>query len=246
MTAKDLRIVFFGTPEIAAIELEFLVKEGYNVVGVVTNLDKPMGRGKKIAFSEVKQKALDLGVETILQPQSMKSPDFIRSLKELKADVQVVVAFRMMPEEVFAMPRLGTFNLHTSLLPQYRGAAPINWAIINGESKTGVTTFLLNDKIDCGEILLQKEIEIKEETDFESLYYQMAEEGKALISNTLELLLNGNYTSIKQETETNLKPAPKIFKEDTYIDWKKKGKDIVNFVRGLCPVPCAKAVFSDE
>lgn len=246
MRAKDLRIIFFGTPEIATIELEYLVKQGYNVVAVVTNIDKQIGRGQKVTFCEVKQKAIDLGITKILQPQNMKDSAFIEELKLLKPDVQIVVAFRMMPQQVYSLPTLGTFNLHTSLLPQYRGAAPINWAIINGEKQTGITTFLLNDKIDCGEILLQQSIDITEQTDFESLYYEMADKGKTLIENTLELLAKGNYTTIKQNNNSLLKTAPKIFKEDTYIDWNKKGKEIVNFVRGLCPIPAAKAVFIDE
>lgn len=246
MQAKDLRIIFFGTPEIAAIELEYLVRQGYNVVAVVTNIDKQIGRGQKITFCEVKQKAIDLGIIKILQPQNMKESAFIEELKLLKPDVQIVVAFRMMPRQVYSLPTLGTFNLHTSLLPQYRGAAPINWAIINGEKQTGITTFLLNDKIDCGEILLQQNIDISEQTDFESLYYEMAEKGKYLIENTLDLLAKGNYTTIKQNTNSLLKSAPKIFKEDTYVNWNKKGEDIVNFVRGLCPIPAAKAVFKDE
>lgn len=246
MRAKDLRIIFFGTPEIAAIELEYLVKQGYNVVAVVTNIDKQIGRGQKVTFCEVKQKAIDLGITKILQPQNMKDSAFIEELKLLKPDVQIVVAFRMMPQQVYSLPTLGTFNLHTSLLPQYRGAAPINWAIINGEKQTGITTFLLNDKIDCGEILLQQSIDITEQTDFESLYYEMADKGKTLIENTLELLAKGNYTTIKQNNNSLLKTAPKIFKEDAYINWNKKGEEIVNFVRGLCPIPAAKAVFIDE
>lgn len=246
MRAKDLRIIFFGTPEIAAIELEYLVKQGYNVVAVVTNIDKQIGRGQKVTFCEVKQKAIDLGIIKILQPQNMKDSAFIEELKLLKPDVQIVVAFRMMPQQIYSLPILGTFNLHTSLLPQYRGAAPINWAIINGEKQTGITTFLLNDKIDCGEILLQQSIDITEQTDFESLYYEMADKGKTLIENTLELLAKGNYTTIKQNNNSLLKTAPKIFKEDTYINWNKKGEEIVNFVRGLCPIPAAKAVFMDE
>ncbi len=246
MRAKDLRIIFFGTPEIAAIELEHLVKHGYNVIAVVTNVDKQMGRGQKVAFSEVKQKAIDLGITKILQPQSMKDPTFIEELQLLEPDVQIVVAFRMMPQQVYSLPTLGTFNFHTSLLPQYRGAAPINWAIINGEKQTGITTFLLNDKIDCGEILLQQSIDITEQTDFESLYYEMAEKGKTLIEDTLNLLAKGNYTTIKQNSNSLFKPAPKIFKENTFINWNKKGEEIVNFVRGLCPIPAAKAVFKDE
>lgn len=242
---KNLKIVFFGTPEIAAIELEHIVKEGFNVVAVVTNVDKPQGRGKKIGFSEVKEMAIKLNLP-ILQPKSMKSDEFLNELKQYNADLQIVVAFRMMPKDVYSMPRLGTFNLHTSLLPKYRGAAPINWAIINGEKQTGITTFLLNDKIDCGEIILQKEITIGEEMTFEELYYEMAEKGKKLIIDTINLIEQGNFTTKKQEEiSDNQCLAPKIFKEDTYIDWHQNGDKIVNFVRGLCPIPAAKAIFFD-
>lgn len=246
MEAKQLKIIFFGTPEIAAIELEHLCKENYSVVAVVTNIDKPMGRGRKTGYSEVKQKALELGIEHILQPKSLKDEEFLEELKSFSADIGVVVAFRMMPREVYTAPRLGCFNLHTSLLPQYRGAAPINRAIINGEKKTGITTFLLNENIDCGEILLQKEIEIGEEMVFEQLYNVMAQEGKELIEQTLQILSEGKTETIKQSTDTELKPAPKIYKQDTYIDWHSTGKDIVNLIRGLCPIPAAKAFFEDK
>ncbi len=183
---KSLRIVFFGTPEIAAIELEHLVRSGYNVVGVVTNVDKPQGRGKVLTPCEVKVKAEELGLR-VLQPKSMKDEEFLQELKSLQADIQIVVAFRIMPKVVYAMPKYGTFNMHTSLLPQYRGAAPINWAIINGEKHTGITTFLLNDKMDCGEILLQQKVEITDTTNAEELYNIMAEKGKKLITDTLEM-----------------------------------------------------------
>jgi methionyl-tRNA formyltransferase len=243
LEAKKIRIIFFGTPEIAAIELEYLVKEGYNIVAVVTNVDKPQGRGKKIGFSQVKEMALRFSLP-ILQPKSMKSEEFINELKSYNADLQIVVAFRMMPKEVYSMPKMGTFNLHTSLLPKYRGAAPINWAIINGEKQTGITTFLLNDKIDCGEILLQKEIEIKQDTTFETLYDEMAEKGKKLVIDTISLLCQENYHTIPQKEVENV-PAPKIFKEDTYINWHQNGEKIVNFVRGLSPIPSAKAIFCE-
>lgn len=244
LEAKNIRIIFFGTPEIAAIELEYLIKEGYNIVAVVTNIDKPQGRGKKIGFSPVKEMALKFSLP-ILQPKSMKSEEFISEIKSYNADLQIVVAFRMMPKEVYSMPKMGTFNLHTSLLPKYRGAAPINWAIINGEKQTGITTFLLNDKIDCGEILLQKEIEIKQDTTFETLYNEMAEKGKKLVTDTISLICQENYPTKKQQ-ETEISPAPKIFKEDTYINWHQNGEKIVNFVRGLSPIPCAKAIFFEN
>jgi methionyl-tRNA formyltransferase len=243
LEAKKIRIIFFGTPEIAAIELEYLVKERYNIVAVVTNVDKPQGRGKKIGFSSVKEMALRFSLP-ILQPKSMKSEEFINGLKSYNADLQIVVAFRMMPKEVYSMPKMGTFNLHTSLLPKYRGAAPINWAIINGEKQTGITTFLLNDKIDCGEILLQKEIDIKQDTTFETLYDEMAEKGKKLVIDTISLLCQENYHTIPQKEIENA-PAPKIFKEDTYINWHQNGEKIVNFVRGLNPIPAAKAIFCE-
>ncbi|MBR1774142.1 MAG: methionyl-tRNA formyltransferase [Bacteroidales bacterium] len=241
---NKLRIVFFGTPEIAAIELEHLVKSGYNVVGVVTNVDKPQGRGKTLTPCEVKVKAQELGLN-ILQPESMKDENFLNDLKKLQADLQIVVAFRMMPKSVYSMPKYGTFNLHTSFLPQYRGAAPINWAIINGEKSTGITTFLLNDKIDCGEILLQQEIEITESMNVGELYDIMAQKGKKLITDTVDMIANGNFSTIKQDLTAPSKPAPKIFKQDTYINWENTCGNIRNFVRGLSPYPAAKAVFCD-
>lgn len=245
MEAKQLRIVFFGTPEIAAIELEYLVKEGYNIVGVVTNIDKPQGRGKQMIPCEVKTKAEELNLN-ILQPKSLKDENFIQELKDLRADLQIVVAFRMMPKIVYAMPRLGTFNLHTSLLPAYRGAAPINWAIINGEKLTGITTFLLNDKIDCGEILLQQEIEISDTMTAGELYDSMAEKGKKLIAKTIEILAKGEVKTIKQEENALSKPAPKIFKQDTFLKKDLSVENAINFIRGLSPYPAAKAHFCDE
>ena len=183
--SRKLRIVFFGTPEIAAIELQHLVETGYNVVGVVTNTDKQQGRGRQVSRCEVKIKADELKT---LQPGSMKDESFIHGLKELKANAFVVVAVRMMPEIVYTMPALGTFNLHTSLLPQYRGAAPINWTVINGEKQTGITTFLLNDKTDCGDIILQDKIEITDNMKEGELYDIMAQKGKKLIKDNLDFL----------------------------------------------------------
>ena len=244
MNSKDLRIVFFGTPEIAAVELQHLVQSGYNVVGVVTNVDKPQGRGKQLMGCEVKLKAEELGLK-ILQPVSMKDENFLNELKGLQADVFVVVAFRMMPKVVYSMPPIGTFNLHTSLLPEYRGAAPINWAVINGEKTTGITTFLLNDKMDCGEILLQEQITVTDTMNAGQLYDIMALKGKKLITDTLEILAKGGFKTIKQDLSLLSKPAPKIFKQDTYINWENTCENIRNFIRGLSPYPCAKAVFFD-
>ncbi len=241
---KSLRIVFFGTPEIAAIELEHLVRSGYNVVGVVTNVDKPQGRGKVLTPCEVKVKAEELGLR-VLQPKSMKDEEFLQELKSLQADIQIVVAFRIMPKVVYAMPKYGTFNMHTSLLPQYRGAAPINWAIINGEKHTGITTFLLNDKMDCGEILLQQKVEITDTTNAEELYNIMAEKGKKLITDTLEMFESGEVKTMKQDLSLPTKPAPKIFKQDTYINWDNSANNVINFIRGLAPYPSAKAIFFD-
>lgn len=241
-----MRIVFLGTPEFAVASLDALVKKGYNIVGVVTMPDKPANRGHKISFSAVKQYALDNNLP-ILQPTNLKSPDFLNELKSLNADLQIVVAFRMLPKQVYAMPPMGTFNLHASLLPKYRGAAPINWAIINGEKETGITTFLLNDKIDEGEILFQEIIPINEEETLGELHDKMMIEGGKLVVKTVEYIKNGNYKTIPQsKTDINPTLAPKIFKETTLIPWHKKGIEIVNFVRGMCPFPGATTVFLNE
>ncbi|MBP3254088.1 MAG: methionyl-tRNA formyltransferase [Bacteroidales bacterium] len=244
MNGKDLRIVFFGTPEIAAIELEHLVQNGYNVVGVVTNEDKPQGRGKHVAACEVKVTADSLGLK-VLQPHSMKDAEFLNTLQSLNADIQIVVAFRMLPKEVYAMPPMGTFNLHTSLLPEYRGAAPINRAIINGDKLTGITTFLLNDKTDCGEILLQRKIEITDDMNAGMLYDIMADKGRELITDTLELIAKGNFTTVQQDMNAQYRPAPKIFKQDTFINCDDKAENVRNFIRGMSPYPTAKIAFKD-
>ncbi len=242
MEGKDIRIVFMGTPGFAVETLKALVEAEYNVVGVITATDKPAGRGRKIQESEVKKYAVEKGLK-VLQPEKLKAPDFIEELKSLKADLQIVVAFRMLPEIVWQMPRIGTFNLHASLLPQYRGAAPINWAVINGETSTGVTTFLIDKEIDTGKILLQKEIEISTTDSAGNLHDKMMVVGAELVKETVELLSSGDFKAKPQENlvkkTEELKPAPKIFKEDCKIDWTKDGLQIYNFIRGLSPFPSA-------
>lgn len=247
MEAKDLRIVFMGTPEFASTSLRRLVEEGYNIVAVVTTPDKPAGRGQKMHFSDVKVTAEELGLP-ILQPEKLRDEEFLAALRELQADLGIVIAFRMLPEVVWAMPRLGTFNLHASLLPQYRGAAPINWAIINGETRTGVTTFLLNHEIDKGAIIEQEAVDILPEDNIGTLYDKLMAVGAQLVVSTVERLASGNYKAIEQMhiDESTLKPAPKIFKEDGRVDWSRKGVDIVNLVRGLSPYPAAwTPIFKD-
>ena len=240
MEPKSLRIVFMGTPEFASTSLRRLVEEGYNVVAVVTTPDKPAGRGQKMHQSDVKLTALELGLP-ILQPEKLRDEAFLASLKELNPDLGVVIAFRMLPEVVWAMPKFGTFNLHASLLPEYRGAAPINWAIINGEKRTGVTTFLLNHEIDKGNIIEQESIDILPEDNIGSLYDKLMNIGSGLVTRTVDKIAEGGYTTIEQMhiDENTLKPAPKIFKEDCRIDFSKSAESIHNLVRGLSPYPAA-------
>ena len=242
MNAKDIRIVYMGTPDFAVAPLKELIENNYNVVGVITTADKPAGRGKKIRESAVKIYAKEQGL-TILQPEKLKNQEFNQKLKELNPDLQIVVAFRMLPEMVWQLPKLGTFNLHASLLPQYRGAAPINWAIINSEKTTGITTFMLDKEIDTGKILLQKEIEIKENDDVGSLHDRMMGKGAKLVAETVDLIATENYAVKSQNKLTSnileLKPAPKIFKNDCKINWGRSGKKIYDFIRGLSPYPAA-------
>lgn len=241
MTGKDLRIVFMGTPDFAVASLKALVENDYNVVGVITAADKPAGRGKKLAESAVKIFAKEKGLN-ILQPEKLKNPDFIAALKQLEADLQVVVAFRMLPEMVWNMPKYGTFNLHGSLLPQYRGAAPLNWAVINGETKTGVTTFLLDHEIDTGKILFKKEIEIGDFDTVGDIHNRLMEIGANLVLQTVDAIADGNIQPIPQENllaETEIKHAPKIFKDDCKIDWNKDVNEVRNLIRGLSPFPTA-------
>ena len=236
MNAKDLRIVFMGTPEFAVPSLKALVEGGYNVVSIVTTPDKPAGRGRQLHESDVKIAARELGLP-ILQPEKLRDEEFVAAMEALKPDLGIVIAFRML----WAMPRLGTFNLHASLLPEYRGAAPINWAIINGEKETGVTTFLLNHEIDKGAIIGQLREEIMPEDTIGTLYDRLMNKGVGLVLETVEKLAAGDIRPIEQQhiDESTLKPAPKIFKEDCLVDWSKSGRRIVDFVRGLSPYPAA-------
>lgn len=240
MKGKDLRIVFMGTPEFAVTSLKKLVEEGYNIVAVVTTPDKPAGRGQKMHESDVKVAARELGLP-ILQPEKLRDPEFVAAMEELKPDLGIVIAFRMLPEVIWSMPKYGTFNLHASLLPQYRGAAPINWAIINGEKETGITTFLLNHEIDKGAIIGQWREPILAEDNIGTMYDKLMTRGKDLVVETVEKIAAGDYTAIEQMhiDESTLKPAPKIFKNDCRIDWSWEGERIVNFVRGLSPYPAA-------
>ncbi len=247
MNAKDLRIVFMGTPEFAVPSLRALMDGGYNVVAVVTTPDKPAGRGQKIHESDVKIAARELGLP-ILQPEKLRDPEFVKAMRALNPDLGIVIAFRMLPEVIWAMPRLGTFNLHASLLPQYRGAAPINWAIINGESETGVTTFLLNHEIDKGAIIGQIRVAIGEEDTIGVMYDRLMDVGTGLVVETVERIAAGNIDPVEQMhiDESTLRPAPKIFKEDCCINWHRTGREIVNFVRGLSPYPAAWTPMSGE
>ena len=240
MTGKDLRIVFMGTPEFAVASLRRLVDEGYNIVAVVTTPDKPAGRGQKLHESDVKVAAKELGLP-ILQPERLRDEAFVEAMRELQPDLGIVIAFRMLPEIIWAMPKYGTFNLHASLLPQYRGAAPINWAVINGEQKTGITTFLLNHEIDKGAIIGQMEMPIGEDDTVGTMYDKLMTSGCDLVVDTVERIAAGDYTATEQMhiDESTLKPAPKIFKDDCRIDWSWEGRRIVNFVRGLSPYPAA-------
>jgi methionyl-tRNA formyltransferase len=235
---KNLRIIFMGTPEFAVPSLDLLYKEGYDIVGVVTAPDKPAGRGMKLSESEVKKYAVANNLK-VFQPEKLKHPDFIEQLRELNADLQVVVAFRMLPELVWNMPPLGTINLHASLLPQYRGAAPINWAIINGEKETGVTTFKLQHEIDTGNILLQEKIKITDDETAGSLHDKMKALGAKVLLRTVQQLHNGTLQEHPQRHSSKLCPAPKIFPEDCKINWNQEVAEINNFIRGLSPYPTA-------
>lgn len=238
-----------GTPDFAVESLKVLVENNYEVVGVITAPDRPAGRGRKLQESAVKKYAVSQNLR-VLQPEKLKNPEFISELKSLKANLQVVVAFRMLPEIVWDMPKYGTFNLHASLLPQYRGAAPINWAIMNGEKKSGVTTFFIEKEIDTGKILFQEEVKIKKKDDAGSLHDKLMAVGGELVLKTVKAIEADDYSETSQESlfnsETELKPAHKIFKEDCKIDWSKSIKKINNFVRGLSPYPCAWTEFIDN
>ena len=241
MTKEDLRIVFMGTPEFAVETLKALVENQYNVVAVVTQPDKPVGRhGSVLQPSAVKQYALEHGLP-VLQPEKMKDPEFVEQLRSYDANLQVVVAFRMLPEVVWDMPRYGTFNVHAALLPQYRGAAPINWAVINGETETGVTTFFLDHDIDTGRIIMQLPFAIPDTADVEYVYDGLMHLGADICLQTLDRILaaDGFPVSIPQQETNELKPAPKIFKETCEVDWNQPSKRVYDFVRGLSPYPGA-------
>ncbi|MBS1571524.1 MAG: methionyl-tRNA formyltransferase, partial [Bacteroidetes bacterium] len=240
---KSLKIVFFGTPEFAKVSLDAIYKSNHQVVGVVTVADKPVGRGQKISQSPVKSYALENNLP-LYQPEKLRSSEFLDEMKELQADLFVVVAFRMMPKLLFEMPRLGTFNLHGSLLPDYRGAAPINFAIINGEEKTGVTTFFINEKIDEGNLLLQAELPISNDENAGSLHDRLMVLGAELVVKTIDGLAENSLTELPQPNVENPKNAFKIFKEDTEINWSLPSKKIYDFVRGMSPYPCAYTTIS--
>jgi methionyl-tRNA formyltransferase len=240
---KDVRIVFMGTPDFAVTILKHLVDNNYNVVGVITAADKPAGRGRKLNESDVKKYALTKNLR-ILQPQNLKNEKFHQELKDLKADLQIVVAFRMLPKAVWQMPKFGTFNLHASLLPQYRGAAPIHWAIINGETKTGVTTFFIDDKIDTGEIILQEEISILNTETVGTLHDKLMFLGAALVSKTIDLISDGNVAP-KKQPELEEKSAPKLNPENTKINWTDSLDAIYNKIRGLNPFPVAWTIIKN-
>ena len=241
ISKNNLRIVYMGTPEFAVESLRCLVEGGYNVVGVITMPDKPAGRGHKIQFSPVKQYALEHNLP-LLQPEKLKDETFIAALKAWRADLQIVVAFRMLPEIVWSMPRYGTFNLHASLLPQYRGAAPINWAVMNGDTETGITTFFLKHEIDTGEVIQQVKVPISDTDDVGIVHDRLMLLGGKLVIETVDAIINGTVKSIPQEEMAvvgELRPAPKIFKDTCRIDWNNTVKKIYDHVRGLSPYPAA-------
>jgi methionyl-tRNA formyltransferase len=247
--SKNVRIVFMGTPGFAVASLGSLLMNGYNVVGVVTAPDKPAGRGRKITKSEVKQFS-EFSYLPVLQPDNLKDPEFIATLRKMKPDIIVVVAFRMLPREVWSIPALGTFNLHASLLPRYRGAAPINHAIINGEQMTGVTTFLIDENIDTGNILFRHEVPVFPIENAGDLHDRLMREGAQLVTRTVKALVEGTVAP-RQQTEfiapgEIIPSAPKIFPENCIIDWSNEACQLHNFIRGLSPYPCARSAFVNE
>ena len=242
---EKLRIVFMGTPEFAVGILNTIYKNNYEIVGVITAADKPAGRGQKIKYSAVKEYALEKNLR-LLQPTNLKDETFLEELRSLNANLQVVVAFRMLPEVVWRMPKFGTFNLHASLLPEYRGAAPINWAIINGETKTGVTTFFIDDKIDTGAMILNDEIEIGENETAGELHDRLMVLGSETVIKTLALIEKGNVSATLQSENPEIKTAYKLNRENCKIDWNKSGREIHNLVRGLSPYPAAWCFIKDN
>ena len=235
---RDLRIIFMGTPEFAVESLRLLTEQKFNVVAVITAPDRPKGRGQKLLPSPVKEFAVEHSIP-VLQPTNLKSPEFNEELKSYNANLQVVVAFRMLPEVVWSMPEYGTFNLHASLLPQYRGAAPINWAIMNGETVTGVTTFFIKHEIDTGSVILQEEEPILPEDNVGTLYERLMKKGADLVLRTVEQVRDESFSLTVQDESMELKKAPKLFKEDCQINWEQSAVQVNNFVRGLSPYPAA-------
>ena len=242
---EKLRIVFMGTPEFAVGILDTIIKNNYEVVGVITATDKPAGRGQKIKYSAVKEYALENNL-TLLQPTNLKDPAFLEELKGLNANLQIIVAFRMLPKLVWDMPKYGTFNLHASLLPNYRGAAPINWAIINGETKTGVTTFYIDDKIDTGAMILSAETPIHPDENAGQLHDRLMILGSETVIDTLKLIEKEEVSSTIQEDNSEIKTAYKLDKDNCKIDWNKSGEEIHNQIRGLSPYPVAWCYFKDN
>lgn len=242
---KNLRIIFLGTPDFAVASLDVLHQNNFEIVGVVTSPDKPAGRGLKTHESAVKKYAVENGLK-VLQPEKLKDPEFIHQIKELKADLQVVVAFRMLPEIVWDMPPLGTINLHASLLPDYRGAAPINWAIINGEKETGVTTFKLQHEIDTGNIIDQKRVVIEDNETAGELHDKLMQTGAQLILKTVQRIANNDYKLLPQSGVPIIKAAPKIFKEDCRINWNKNIDQVYDLIRGLSPYPAAWTILNGK
>lgn len=245
MDKQSIRIIYMGTPDFAVESLRALVEGGYNVVAVVTMPDKPAGRGHQLQYSAVKQYALSVDLP-ILQPERLKDETFLQELRSYQADLQIVVAFRMLPEVVWNMPRLGTFNLHASLLPQYRGAAPINWAVMNGDTETGATTFMLQHEIDTGNIILQERIPIAEDENVGSVHDRLMTMGASLVTRTVDLIIDSENSgkpvpTIPQDTiqDSNLSPAPKIFKDTCAIDFSRSAEQVRNHIRGLSPYPAA-------
>ena len=244
MEKKDLKIVFFGTPEFAVESLDALITNDFNIVGVVTMPDKIAGRGHKLYQSDVKRYAVEHDLN-IMQPEKLKSDDFINSLRSLEADLFIVIAFRMLPREVWQMPRLGTFNLHASLLPKYRGAAPINRAVMNGDTETGVTTFFLKHEIDTGDMIMQRKIDILPEDNVGDVHDKLMHLGAEMVVETVNAIVDGTINTTPQP-DGEFTPAPKIFKDDCLIDWNRKSIDIHNHVRGLSPYPAAWTVIIED
>ena len=245
MKMEKLQIVFMGTPEFAVGILDSIIKNNYKVVGVITAADKPAGRGQKIKYSAVKEYALQHNLK-LLQPTNLKDESFLNELRNLNANLQVIVAFRMLPEVVWRMPKLGTFNLHASLLPNYRGAAPINWAIINGETKTGVTTFFIDDKIDTGAMILNKEIEISSNENAGELHDRLMQVGIEAVKETLTAIEKGTVITTTQVDDAEIKTAYKLNRENCKVDWSKSGIEIHNLIRGLSPYPSAWTIIRNN